>query len=274
MSDNEITKNIENATTGETCRLCNGALSYQFTRTVLKRHSIKYYLCKQCLSLQTETPYWINEAYLSNLAALDTGAAQRNIRNFVISICVSWATKSKNIIDLGGGDGLLCRLLRDYNLNCFCIDKYAKPTYALSYDKPNFSTPDLVTGFEVIEHFQQPLIELGSIFHLEPKFILLSTGIYKHQGANWWYLTPDTGQHIFFYSKKALAWIAKHFNYEIKILGNEILFYKKGALTLPKLHLLTLQALLRQPFFSILKAIIFLIPARGHIADHENGLIQ
>ena len=266
-------QNLVNSITTESCRLCDGTLSHQFTRTVLKRHSISYYLCKQCLSLQTENPHWIDEAYSSNLAALDTGAAQRNIRNFIITICVAWTTKSKNIIDVGGGDGLLCRLLRDYNLNCFCVDKYAKPTYALLYDKPNFSTPDLVTGFEVIEHFPQPLEDLDSIFHLDPKFILLSTGIYKNQGEDWWYLTPDSGQHIFFYSKKSLAWIAKHFSYEIKILGSEILFYKKGTLTLPKLRLLILQALLRQPFFSILKAIIFLIPARGHITDHENSLM-
>ena len=67
-------------------------------------------------------------------------------------------------------------------------------------------------------------------------------------------------------------WIAKNFNYEIKILGSEILFYKENALMLPKLRLLILQAMLRQPFFSVLKAIIFLIPAHGHITDHENGL--
>jgi hypothetical protein len=30
---------------------------------------------------------------------------------------------------------------------------------------------------------------------------------------NWWYLSPFHGQHVFFYSRAGLDWIANHFHY-------------------------------------------------------------
>ena len=63
------------------CRLCGGAITPAFSTRVLGRYTVRYGLCGQCRSLQTETPYWLAEAYSRNLSSLDTGAAQRNLRN-------------------------------------------------------------------------------------------------------------------------------------------------------------------------------------------------
>jgi hypothetical protein len=56
------------------------------------------------------------------LSYLDTGRAQRNLSDLAVCFFVSKLYKLKNIIDFGGGDGLLCRFLRDYGLNCFVKD--------------------------------------------------------------------------------------------------------------------------------------------------------
>jgi hypothetical protein len=39
---------------------------------------------------------------------------------------------------MGGGDGLLTRLLRDFEINCFVKEKFAKMTYAQDFTEENF----------------------------------------------------------------------------------------------------------------------------------------
>ncbi|OYW37190.1 MAG: hypothetical protein B7Z45_05635, partial [Azorhizobium sp. 12-66-6] len=121
----------------------------------------------------------------------------------------SWV--KKNVVDIGGGDGLLCRLLRDYGINGFVKDKYAKPLYAQGYSEPDFAVPDLVTAFEVFEHFENPMRDIDEIFENRPKVVFISTGTYKNQMPGWWYFSVDSGQHIFFYSKEAFEHIARKY---------------------------------------------------------------
>ena len=94
--------------------------------------------------------------------------------------------KSLPIIDIGGGDGLLCRLLRDYDINCFVKDKYATPTYAQGFTEQNFDKPDLVIGFELLEHFPTPKSDLEDLFKHNSNVLLLSTAIYTNEKSDWW----------------------------------------------------------------------------------------
>ena len=50
-----------------------------------------------------------------------------------------------------------CAGCRDYDLNCYVKDKYATPTYAQGFTDQDFSVPDLIIGFEVLEHFSKIL---------------------------------------------------------------------------------------------------------------------
>ena len=121
-----------------------------------------------------------------------------------MAVCY-WISKLfniKNVIDVGGGDGLLCRLLRDFEINCFVSDKYATSTYAQGYTQPNFETPDLVIGFEMLEHLPNPLADLDSLFKTHAKTLLSSTLIYNDQPKHWWYLSPEAGQHVFSIASK------------------------------------------------------------------------
>jgi hypothetical protein len=252
--------------TSHSCRLCSGALDPQFQLRVLNKHEVEYFLCQSCGSLQTEPAYWLEEAYGSNLSNLDTGAVQRNWHNFYVIYLLCKIFKLQNVLDLGGGDGLLCRSLRDYEINCFVQDQYATPTYAQGFTEPNFETPDLILGFEVWEHLPEPAKDLKRFFDQKPKALLITTGIYQDQKSDWWYLTPESGQHIFFYSHKALEKIAQQFEYDLHIVENFLLFIRKDCASKLKLYLL--QKSLRGKLNRYLKYKIMRKPTPGVWKDY------
>jgi hypothetical protein len=228
---------VQPITTGATpaaigdCRLCGGALSPRFRGRILGRHDIGYFACTACGSLQTEPPYWLGEAYASNLSDIDTGAAQRCFMNLGASQAVASIFGLTNILDIGGGDGLHCRLLRDHGLNAFVHDAHATPGYGRGFDVPDFDVPDLVTCFEVLEHFANPADELATVFGLGAKAVLVTTERWQGQGPDWWYLAPTTGQHVFFYSDAAIRRIADRFGYRLITDGVWLLFVQPALVT-------------------------------------------
>ncbi len=85
----------------------------RFRRRVLEQHDVAYLQCGQCQSLQTEPPYWLDEAYREhNLSNLDTGAAQRNLQNLAACWSIAKVLGVRNVLDVGGGDGLLPAVAR------------------------------------------------------------------------------------------------------------------------------------------------------------------
>jgi len=257
---------MKNTNIKEQCRLCNGMLTKLYSLKVLSKYNVNYYKCGDCKSLQTETPYWLDEAYSNkNLSYFDTGAIQRNLNNLAACLTISKLYKLKNVIDIGGGDGLFCRLLRDYNINCYVKDKYATPTYAQGFTEQNFSIPDLVIGFEVLEHFPNPNKDLDTLFSYTPKVLLLSTVIYTNENNDWWYLDPKSGQHVFFYSKQALEKIASKYNYNLIIIGSHILFIKH----ISKLKDIAAKFLLKKRIVHLIKAFVVLLPTPGVLRDHQ-----
>ena len=46
------------------CRLCSSETAFQFRKTILQKYDIAYYECAGCGSLQTEVPYWLDEAWV------------------------------------------------------------------------------------------------------------------------------------------------------------------------------------------------------------------
>lgn len=250
------------------CRLCGGNVALKFELRVLNKHEVRYLHCQQCLSLQSEPPFWLDEAYAANnLSNLDTGAAHRNLHNFAACWSLCKLLRLRNVVDIGGGDGLLCRLLRDYEINCFVRDKYATPTYSQGFEQPNFTTPDLVVAFEVMEHYPNPRQDLEELFRLQPKALLASTAIFSQQGKDWWYLAPEAGQHVFFYSRKALDLIADRYGYELLISSGYLLFTRRGAVS--GLRRALARTTLKSKMRRLCIALAAMLPARGVWADHE-----
>jgi hypothetical protein len=249
------------ATTDVSCRLCGGDTRPAFSLQVLRKYDVQYSKCTRCESLQTERPYWMQEAYASNLSILDTGAAQRNITNLAVAYAASRVLRLRDVVDFGGGDGLLCRFLRDYGINCFVHDKYASATYAAGFDVPDFSRPEILLAFEVMEHFENPYTDLQALFQLEPSVILASTGIFARQSPDWWYLSPETGQHLFFYSEKALQFIASSFDYTLLICSGHFLFLRPGVGGALRRHLIRFAA--NRYALRLMTALMRLLPTQG-----------
>ncbi|WP_419816374.1 class I SAM-dependent methyltransferase [Glacieibacterium sp.] len=247
------------------CRLCDNISLHEFTLTVLQKYEIGYFLCTSCGSLQTELPFWLDEAYSSNLNDLDTGAAHRNMDSLAASLTIANLLKHSNIVDIGGGDGLLCRLLRDHNKNAFVSDSYAQPVYAQGFAEPNFSKPDMLTAFEVFEHFAKPDEEIDRLFLKRPSAILIMTTPYSGQGPDWSYLIPNTGHHIFFYSEQALEFIAKKYDFDLFRYNNYSLFCKRGTLT--SLMRLILRVRLHPRVIRMYRAILGYRIADGYVQD-------
>lgn len=270
-------KNLEGASSsvakpGE-CRLCGAETNPVFNHIVLGKFDVSYLQCVKCRSLQTEQPYWLTEAYANdtgtdkaNLADLDTGAAQRNMMSLAATLWIAQQLKLVDVVDYGGGDGLLVRLLRDYGINAYVTDRYAPASYARGFTNPNFATPDLITAFEVFEHFPDPRSDVSALFEQKPVALLISTTIYSGEGADWWYLVPQTGQHVFFYSDEAMRLLAQRFNYELIRAGAYTLFVQPGRLRRLKLIKLGL----RYRALKLLRSAIMLRAAPGVERDFEH----
>lgn len=193
------------------CRICNHSTMLVMRETILKRHEISYYDCPQCGFVQTEHPFWLEDAYASSINISDTGILQRNVhnKNIVLSLLVYMGFLKAKILDFAGGYGILTRLLRDAGINAFWNDKYTANLFARGFE---YTSEDigLVTAFEVAEHLVYPLKEFKEMQKLASS-ILVSTEIIDDvipASKCWWYYGLDHGQHIGFFRVKTLKYIA------------------------------------------------------------------
>ncbi len=175
--------------------------------------------------MQTEKPSWLQRAYSSNVSSLDTGIVARNLNNFAICLILCRILNITKSVDFGSGDGLLTRYLRDHDVDAYAFEKYGLPKYAQGFSQTDWKNIELITAFEVFEHFENPATEIEKIFSCYPDYVLISTELYSNQNENWSYLSIHSGQHIFFYSTKVINLIAEKYNYGVTNLGNNIIFF-------------------------------------------------
>ena len=202
------------------CNICNQKTTEIFSAKLLQKHIVKYYQCKTCSFIQTEKPYWLNEAYSEAIADLDVGYVYRNITFSKITseIIKESFEPTGSFLDYGGGYGMFVRLMRDNGFKFFREDLYCPNIFSKHFDIediPNNQHFELITSFEVFEHLENPISEIKKMFNYAES-ILFSTDLQPKQNftsaADWWYFLPETGQHISFYTKKSLEVIAEQLN--------------------------------------------------------------
>lgn len=118
------------------CKICNQTAQYLFNAKILKKYNIAYFHCDNCGFLQTEEPYWLDEAYVEPIDISDTGCLQRNIyiSKLLTIIILLFFNKDGKFLDYAGGYGILVRLMRDYGFDFYWYDKYAENIFAKGFE--------------------------------------------------------------------------------------------------------------------------------------------
>ncbi len=212
------------------CKICKNESKLLFTAKVLKKYNVSYFQCTNCDFVQTETPFWLDEAYSSALGAEDTGVLKRNnyianIASFLISL---YFNKKGVFLDYAGGYGIFTRLMRDKGFDFYWVDPYAENLVARGFEWNSVKKADLVTSLEAFEHFEDPNKQIDEILKIS-KNVLFTTQLFPKSVSkpnDWWYFSLDGGQHIAFHTFKSLSIIAKR---------NQLNFYSNGK----SVHLFT-----------------------------------
>ncbi|MFZ0566293.1 MAG: class I SAM-dependent methyltransferase [Chlamydiales bacterium] len=213
------------------CRICHQKCTPLFFKTQLNKYRVQFFRCQECESAQTESPYWLEEAYQECSYALDTGMVARTILTARLTIALALVKQFKPgdvCLDIGGGTGMFTRMLRDAGLNAYWSDQFGENVFAIGFEKElsEVNQPKLLTAFEVFEHFSEPSKEVSKLLETQPSFLLFSTELYQGEDQNWWYFLPN-GQHVQFYSKKGLEVLAKRHGYFVQSTGNRFHLFSR-----------------------------------------------
>ncbi len=197
------------------CKICQTESSHAFNGTILRKHTVKYYRCPKCQFLQTEPPYWLDEAYSSAISDLDLGPVNRAITGawIVEGVILAGFDPNAKFIDWGGGYGVFTRLMRDNGYDYYWDDPHCQNLFAKQFVASDKDYFEMLTAFEVFEHLVQPMDEIRKMLE-RSRNILFTTMIAPSTldaSTQWWYLTPEHGQHISLYSVKSLQFIAAEF---------------------------------------------------------------
>lgn len=210
-------------------------------------------------------PTWLDEAYASPIAALDIGLLDRCVLLSHITAAVLKAQRLRRgpFLDWAGGYGTLTRLMRDRGYPFEHSDPYTQNIFAVGHEAGDVESSrfELITAFEVLEHLVDPVGELATVAGATDLF-LTTTHVLPEPApkpGEWWYYTPETGQHMTLYTPKSLEILADRLGFDGVVTGPFVhLFYrgtKPSALT---------SALVRRPAFSYGIGLLASVPDRRH----------
>ena len=216
------------------CAVCGSGLAKAFETTILKKYPGAYFFCRSCGLIQVAEPFWLDEAYSEAIVLADTGLVYRNILTASKLSAYLFLTGlgDRNCVDLAGGTGLLVRLMRDNGFNYFWQDPYSTNIHARGFEYKESTGPvELATALEVLEHVLDPV---GFIRNAFSKYgiqsLVISTELFEGMPPapqSWDYYSPETGQHISFFQRRTLVFIANMLNLNFASFGGLHIFSRK-----------------------------------------------
>ena len=216
------------------CHVCGSLCSYFGKALILEKYDVHYFRCDSCGFIQTEEPYWLDEAYRSPIADIDIGVVKRAIDLSCIAEAVILAFFDCNarFVDYGGGYGLFVRLMRDRGFDFSSFDRYCPNIFAKAYTAAESDNPsyELATALEVFEHLPRPVDDVPRIFGFS-RNVLFNTLLVPPSTPRpdeWWYYATQAGQHVSFYTARSLAILASRAGLRVYSDGRQLhLFTEK-----------------------------------------------
>lgn len=214
------------------CRLCAGEADKAFDAVVLGRHTVAYFRCSACDLLQTEEPFWLEQAYDDAISDADTGIVMRNIYLMkVVSVLLRlFRMQAGTYLDYGGGYGLFVRMMRDHGYDFRWYDPHAENLFVRGFELAPDTRVRGVTAFEVLEHLQDPRAFFDQVLgEMAPEILIASTDTYADPvDPDWHYFYFPTGQHIALYHPRTLQKVAGDYGYRCESIGNLHVFMAEG----------------------------------------------
>lgn len=208
------------------CKICGTIAEPIFRHQVLGKYEVSYYRCGSCYFIQTEKPYWIEEAYKNALNPEDTGLFKRNedFRAKTSALIYFLLGKGKKFVDFAGGYGIFTRMMRDVGFDFYWSDKYANNLMSKGFEAKPSEQFEAVTAFEVFEHMVEPHDDIKEILAVSDT-IIFSTILVQTEAPkqDWWYYGFNHGQHVSLYSEKSLGVIAE--KYGLNLYTNHLSFH-------------------------------------------------
>jgi hypothetical protein len=218
------------------CKICSSPVGLFAHAKILDKFRIQYFRCYNCGFVQTEAPFWLEDAYSEAINSSDVGLVSRNMRVAMVSraVIAHFFNAEDIFLDYAGGYGLYVRLMRDAGFNFYWHDLHCTNLFAKGFEASlKDEAYELVTAFDVFEHLENPLETIESLLKLT-KNIFFTTQLLPcfprpaPQPDEWWYYGLDHGQHISLFTDKSLASIAGRFSLNYYTDGKSVhLFTEK-----------------------------------------------
>jgi hypothetical protein len=168
--------------------------------------------CSACSFSFVDEPVWLAGSFSSNLNRMDVGSVDRSllVADFVHGLVGRISPRrSWSMVDIGGGDGLLTRVLRDRGIDCRWVDPYCTPNYYVGPRVCSEDHFDLAIMSEVALHLTDPVGTFDSLLRQSDRVLFTAVVPPESITDDWWYLMPSTGQHVAFYPREAIAAMAE-----------------------------------------------------------------
>ena len=218
------------------CPICTTPSNGLFHVLVQGEKKVELNSCPNCEFAFYPDQNWISHSFSDELNALDVGATDRTIiaADYLSVVLKSLKLANGRFLDYGGGYGLLSRIMRDRGFNFENHDPFTKqifPTSGLTSSNPLEQKYDAVTLIEVALHFEDPLQEFKKLLELSDNVLFTAVLTDKKLDSDWWYLSPETGQHIALFSRKTLEEIADKLGVHVTSDGKFFHVFHRKELT-------------------------------------------